>query len=332
MNIKISWICNDCINFPFSSLNENNFKKMVIQNDKTEKIMSKLLDDSLIFDSECSVCKGKIIKDKLKKGLYCRSCRHIIHRKCSQIPLHELNSKTDCLRNWECLPCMKIKFPFIDIDLDTILGQTFNSNFDCKCQTSCKSLTRDHVFSYSKYVNNLEEKNYGPDRQNQIDRTLDLQTNFNYYVPHEFHKMINNLPKTNKHFSVFHTNICSLKQNFDNLEDLIINHEHTFNIIVLSETRNSEEKSKNFVAGSIKGYHNSTGCTSTTIKGGCGFYIKESLKYKYRKDLDVKFYDINNEFQGKWVEIISEKHILLSVSTIDIQKNLQMILFSNILK
>ena len=308
MNTEISWSCKDCINFPFSTLNEKNFKTMVTQDDKTERKISKLLEDGLVCDPHCSVCKRKIVKNKLKKGLYCRSCKHIIHRKCSHIPLTELNSsKSNHLDNWECLPCMKIKFPFTDIDLDIVLEQTFNSNFDCKCQTSCSSLTRDHVFSYSKYVSSLEEKNYGPDAQNQIDRNMDLQTNFDYYIPHDFHKLIKKLPTPNKHFSLLHTNICSLKQNFENLEDLIINHDHVFDVIALSETWNSEEKKQHFKAGSLQGYHNFIGCTSTTIKGGCGFYIKDTLKYVERKDLDVQFYDVNNEFQGKWIEIINEK-------------------------
>ena len=124
-----------------------------------------------------------------------------------------------------------------------------------------------------------------------------MQTNFNYYTPHEFHKLLEKIPKRNKHFSLLHTNICSLKQNFENLEDLIVNHEHIFDIIALSETWNSDEKSQNFKAGNLQGYHDFIGCTSTTIKSGCGFYIKDSLKYSDRKDVDVKFHDINNEFQ-----------------------------------
>jgi len=149
---------------------------------------------------------------------------------------------------------------------------------------------------------------------------MDLKTNFDYYIPHDFHKLIKNLPKPNKHFFLLHTNTCSLKRNFENLEDLIINHDHVFDVIALSETWNSEEKNKHFIAGSLQGYHNFIGCTSTTIKGGCGFYIKDTLKYTERKDLDVQFYDINNEFQGKWIEIINGKIKMLLVSTTDILK------------
>ena len=39
-NTAVSWCCKDCINFPFPTLNENNFKTMVTQDDKTERNMS----------------------------------------------------------------------------------------------------------------------------------------------------------------------------------------------------------------------------------------------------------------------------------------------------
>ena len=42
------------------------------------------------------------------------------------------------------------------------------------------------------------------------------------------------------------------------------------------------------------------------IKIGCGFYIRNGIKYKQINDLDIRYYDDNNEFQSSWIEIIKE--------------------------
>ena len=66
----------------------------------------------------------------------------------------------------------------------------------------------------------------------------------------------------------------------------------------------------------IPGYGKYNGTQGTTLKGGCGLYIREGLSYKDRKELDVSFYDDLNEFQTKTIEIIMAKsvNILLSVT------------------
>ena len=43
-----------------------------------------------------------------------------------------------------------------------------------------------------------------------------------------------------------------------------------------------------------------------TTKSGCGFYIRNGIKYKQRKDLDISYYDYYNELQSSGVEIIKE--------------------------
>ena len=35
-------------------------------------------------------------------------------------------------------------------------------------------------------------------------------------------------------------------------------------------------------------------------------YIRNGIKYKQRKDLDINYDDDNNEFQSSWIEVIKE--------------------------
>ena len=44
-------------------------------------------------------------------------------------------------------------------------------------------------------------------------------------------------------------------QNFENLEDMLINLDHNFNMITLSEVWNSEEKKATSRPGELRGYY-----------------------------------------------------------------------------
>ena len=66
-----------------------------------------------------------------------------------------------------------------------------------------------------------------------------LKPDFKYYETHEFHLITNKVKNT---FSLFHTNICSLQYNGDNLHNLLASLEFKFDIIALSETWNPDYK------------------------------------------------------------------------------------------
>ena len=67
---------------------------------------------------------------------------------------------------------------------------------------------------------------------------ISIQPNFQYYQNHKFNKLSQNLKKKKKNqtLSILHTNICSINANLENLELLLNNLEHNFNIIAVSET------------------------------------------------------------------------------------------------
>ena len=68
---------------------------------------------------------------------------------------------------------------------------------------------------------------------------LSIQPDFNYHQTHDFHKFAMKIDKRNS-FSVLHTNICSLSGNLENLELLLRNLDHAFDVIGVSETWTSE--------------------------------------------------------------------------------------------
>ena len=69
--------------------------------------------------------------------------------------------------------------------------------------------------------------------------------NCNYYDPEEFKSLLNTLPK--RSFSIWHTNIRSIQPNVNKLQNLIVNHNHLFVIISLTETWDDVNKRNVFL-------------------------------------------------------------------------------------
>ena len=98
-----------------------------------------------------------------------------------------------------------------------------------------------------------------------------------------------------------------MQHNFEALQDLYTQLQHKFDIISVSETWNSEGKKHQFLTPSLENYHDYLGITGTSLKSGCGMYIRKDIKFVTRSDLDVSFTDDLNEFQCIFIEIISKK-------------------------
>ena len=95
---------------------------------------------------------------------------------------------------------------------------------------------------------------------------------------------------------------CSLQGNFDNLEQLLNNLECEFDIIALSETWHTVGN-QNFIPGLLTGYQNYEGVSGSTLKGGCGFYIKNNISFVVRQELSKKHSSSQSEYEAQWIEI-----------------------------
>ena len=176
---------------------------------------------------------------------------------------------------------MSDKVPFTLVENKVIVQITFNSSLFCKCQTSCKYEIGRPEFVFKYRINgNHHERSYVSIIKNNdaIINDFVLQANFKYYDHHIFHKLIKNLHQTND-FSLFHTNICSLNGNLENLQTLISNLEISFSVIAASETWSPKGKS-NVKPRKLEGYQNYLRNRGSSIKNGCGFYIKKGVKFK----------------------------------------------------
>ena len=151
------------------------------------------------------------------------------------------------------------------------------------------------------------ENDFDFSHETHLNKVYDIIPDFDYFRTHDFHKLNANITHKHKTFGLFQTNICSLKANFDGMHQLLESLSLKFSVIVLSETWNSEKTKNNFSAENLSGYQQYVGSRGTTIKGGCGFYVSDDIKFIARKDLDISYCDDNDECKGKWIDIITKQ-------------------------
>ena len=92
-------------------------------------------------------------------------------------------------------------------------------------------------------------------------------------------------PSKHKSLALFHINGCSLNKNFDDLDHLLKSTNKVFDIIAVTETRNTKQTS---LTTNINLRNYAIGFTHTeSSAGGTLLYIASYLPYKPRPDLNV---------------------------------------------
>ena len=218
--------------------------------------------------------------------------------------------------NWECSLCTKDKYPFMSLDNDK-LHHTLNSN---TISPSKRETPHAHIDNSLKLLlthpNQKDTWNtFNFEGEHELEQNSRIKSNFKYYEVSELQKLSETWEKE-PNFSIFHTNICSLNANVENMENLLHDTGIMFDILALSETWNSEQNKDRFNPKQIDGYSRYYGVTGTSVKGGCGFYVKESLNYIPRRDLDFKIYDGKHETESSWIELPNGKNVNIIVGVI----------------
>ena len=158
---------------------------------------------------------------------------------------------------------------------------------------------------------NLKELNFN---KNPIFANKDPNFNladpvcFKYFLSHEFHKLSKKLKTPNsENFSLLHSSICFLQGNFDKLESLIDHLDYKFDVVALSKTWETKGNAS-FTAGNLPGYQKIEDTKGSSKKGGCGFYIKNSIPYIQRKEFNTTHKSKFSEFETNWIEVINSKN------------------------
>ena len=126
--------------------------------------------------------------------------------------------------------------------------------------------------------------------------------NFNYYEVNKFCN-VNRTWNKDKSLSIFHTNVQNLESNGEKMTNLLCDLKWDFDVIAVSEVWQDEKNKHNFSPPTIDGYQPYIGTTGSSLKGGCGLYVKSSLPTIPRPDLTFKIDTPNAECETFWIEL-----------------------------
>ena len=310
---KPDWLCTTCRPsiFPFHNVDYKTLVKLTSCDKYSLENVTLLTSD---MSRICSICSKAL--HRTNPGIPCHSCKSKIHVKCSKLSDPKNNFHT-FKGNWQCESCMKNKFPFAEIDDDTLFELSGNS-LTRKCEFLPEFSIDEKLkillshSSKSNWYDHISDDHETDPYDNFNDH--DTKPNFHYYDVDDFRKTQQTWDR-HKSLSLFHTNIASLQTNFDKMEDLLVDLAWTFDIIAVSETRNDEKNKVNFNAPLMEGYHEYSGITGSSQNGGCGFYIKNTFNKNPRNEFDFKIEDQGAQSECHWEELISDKgpNILLGV-------------------
>ena len=262
---QTDWLCKTCRPsvFPFHNVDHKSLIK--VTNNPGKYSLENLSVIASDMSRNCSVCA--VALSRSNPGIPCFSCNCKVHVKCSKI--NDAKNTFHLFRgNWQCITCMRYKFPFTDIDNDSLLElatptgsqkvlHEFSIDEKLKLLLSHSSKT-----NWYAHVSNTET-----DPHDSFLYKFEAKPNFCYYDVPDFRKT---QPSWDRHnsLSIIHTNISSLQANVDNLDDLLDDLTWNFDVIALSETWNDENNKSNFTPKLLEGYTQYVGTTGSSQKGG----------------------------------------------------------------
>ena len=169
---------------------------------------------------------------------------------------------------WYCIKCFEEIVPFGTISNEEL----FETNQGSKIKFTV--LTKHHTPPSQDLIDQLNEAMDDPSSDTVSSK---------YHEPCELSSLLNN--SKNNCLFFFHLNISSLSFHIEELTALISEHNLTFDIFGVSETKLRLNKAplNSVITPGYNFEFTATECSN----GGTAIYIKKGLNYKLKKDLEI---------------------------------------------
>ena len=259
-----------------------------------QKLTNKVFLDTTFGKQKfpCKKCSRSC--SKRTKSIKCNTCGRWQHTLCaldldSKSPVPNLDSDSFFCSD----ACVTRSLPFSKLDDFDLNIEVPSANSFSITQTSTGELvsiqTKSDVETIVKSIGG----------NNSIDVVDPFSHVYCDYLS------VNDLPfavneEDPNNFSIFHSNVISLKKNLHLVEDIFNDCLNLPSVIAISETGLKSNIDKSSV--SLEGYEFER-VDSKYEKGGVGLYIENELDYEVRDDLRLKV----NSAEDLWVEIKSQK-------------------------
>ena len=235
----------------------------------------------------CIICNKKVSN---RQRIECDVCFQISHAKCNFLNSIDAKIIENQNQSWQCLDCSRKIFPFIELNDYKFDAAANNGHAFSVADDKLSFIPPRNLTSLHNHFNNLAS-----DNNDNPDNII----NCKYYDVDEMHQ-INELIN-DKSLSLFHLNISSLSKHIESLENLISSTKIEFDVIAISESRisnDSDASNLNLVNYSLEF------CPTLSNAGGTAIYIKNSLSFAPRPDLQI---NKPSQLESNFIEIITSK-------------------------
>ena len=273
----------------------------------------------------CNVCTKKILSHCCH--LYCSYCQNPYHLNClNNIKRNDPIYIDRNVNNWLCTMCIEDNLPFMNIVDDEEYLCAIHENVYQLGDARIEELNNN-----SFLLNELTEI----DDIDLNDPLIENDPDIHYYhtdcalsKPSKYCnvRLFSDIYETQPNqfctnLSLFHLNIRSIPQNLSKLTAYLSLLPIEFSIIGISESWLSECTRDCY---QILGYNSEHLCRQSKRGGGVSIFIKDSIKYKRRNDLDI----INESIEAIFIEIPKDefntrKNLIIAVIYRPPNSNLQ---------
>ena len=225
----------------------------------------------------------------------------------------------DASPSWMCVSCIQTLFPFNWIEEDDMFLKEVCGQMNCVNMNDLIIDNKEifHVFDVTDDDDDQFVADIDPDKNYFNKYDFKLTKNCQYYDENQFNmeyaknRDANSIIKASNPFSMCHINIRSVAKNLSSLSDYLVNLNHDFTFIGMSETwliENTKELHP------LEGYNTVSNCRPSKKGGGVSLYVKERLLYTVRHDLCI----FNEHMESVFVEIdksalSADKNVVIGV-------------------
>ena len=249
----------------------------------------------------CGVCSKPVATNH--KAIECDLCKNWIHIKCNKFGKNDYKFFQDAKNIDEqffCINCIADNVAFSRLNsnefITSVKKGVINSNE--KSLDFIPSDFQQNIFDKlnSAINNNAFDLDTDESEDDEVMPTIDCQ----YYSIDEFSSA--NFSPT-RSFSILHYNIHSIELHIEDIRVALTMLDFTFDIICISESKIIKDCDPK-VGIDIVGYKTPVSTPTESTKGGVLIYVKKSLNFKPRNDLNI--YKAK-ELESIFIEIINEK-------------------------
>ena len=234
--------------------------------------------------TKCNVCTQRVLSHSLK--LTCFACKSHVHIQCLPNVNRTDSIYTDRHTNrWLCTKCSGTLFPFNNIDDDAQFKLAILETHHIASRLGLEHLECMEFNPFEINDDNafLPSCDADPDLQYYNDQTyLENVSNCKYYTEDTFSKLCDD-HSLNNCFSIVQLNIRSTPKNLGNFENYLGGLNHSFTVIGISETWLNDTNKNCY---SVNGYNHIGQCRGVRPGGGVSLYVKNSLSYSCRSELN----------------------------------------------